>query len=159
MLSPKRTKFRKQQRGRMRGVATRGNKIAFGQFALQAQDCGWVTSRQIEASRRAMTRYVKRGGQIWIRIFPDKPVTMRPAETRMGSGKGNPEFWVAVVKPGRILFEMGGEEITEEIAKEAMRLAQYKLPVKTKFISLEEDPQQLKTNSAETPFKAVTSES
>ena len=159
MLSPKRTKFRKQQRGRMRGVATRGNKIAFGQFALQAQDCGWVTSRQIEASRRAMTRYVKRGGQIWIRIFPDKPVTMRPAETRMGSGKGNPEFWVAVVKPGRILFEMGGEEITEEIAKEAMRLAQYKLPVKTKFISLEQDPQQGKPNSAASTAKAVTSES
>ncbi len=138
MLSPKRTKFRKQQRGRMRGVATRGNKIAFGQFALQAQECGWITSRQIEASRRAMTRYVKRGGQIWIRIFPDKPVTMRPAETRMGSGKGNPEFWVAVVKPGRVLFEMGGEEITESIAKEAMRLAQYKLPIKTKFICLAE---------------------
>ena len=139
MLSPKRTKFRKQHRGRMKGVATRGNTIAFGEFALQAQDCGWVTSRQIEASRRAMTRYVKRGGKIWIRIFPDKPVTMRPAETRMGSGKGNPEFWVAVVKPGRILFEMGGEEITEEIAKEAMRLAQYKLPVKTKFISTNDD--------------------
>ena len=119
MLSPKRVKFRKQQRGRMRGVATRGNTIAFGQFALQAQECGWITSRQIEASRRAMTRYVKRGGKIWIRIFPDKPVTMRPAETRMGSGKGNPEFCVAVIKPGRILFEMGGEEITEEIAKEA----------------------------------------
>ena len=135
MLSPKRTKFRKQHRGRMRGVASKGNKIAFGRFALQAQDCGWVTARQIEASRRAMTRYIKRGGQIWIRIFPDKPVTMRPAETRMGSGKGNPEFWVAVVKPGRILFEMGGDEITEEIAKEAMRLAQYKLPVKTKFIT------------------------
>jgi len=118
----------------MKGVASRGNTIAFGQFAIQAQECGWITSRQIEASRRAMTRYVKRGGKIWIRIFPDKPVTMRPAETRMGSGKGNPEFWVAVVKPGRILFEMGGEEITEDIAKEAMRLAQYKLPVKTKFI-------------------------
>ena len=139
MLSPKRTKFRKQHRGRMKGIATRGNTIAFGQFALQAQDCGWVTSRQIEASRRAMTRYVKRGGKIWIRIFPDKPVTMRPAETRMGSGKGDPEFWVAVVKPGRILFEMGGEEITEEIAREAMRLAQYKLPVKTKFITTEEE--------------------
>ena len=135
MLSPKRTKFRKQHRGRMKGIASKGNSIAFGQFALQAQDCGWVTARQIEASRRAMTRYIKRGGKIWIRIFPDKPVTMRPAETRMGSGKGNPEFWVAVVKPGRILFEMGGEEITEKIAKEAMRLAQYKLPVKTKFIS------------------------
>ena len=139
MLSPKRTKFRKQHRGRMRGVASKGNTIAFGQFALQAQDCGWVTARQIEASRRAMTRYIKRGGQIWIRIFPDKPVTMRPAETRMGSGKGNPEFWVAVVKPGRILFEMGGEDITEETAKEAMRLAQYKLPVKTKFISIDKN--------------------
>jgi len=136
MLSPKRVKFRKQQRGRMRGTATRGNTIAFGQFALQAQECGWITSRQIEASRRAMTRQVKRGGKIWIRIFPDKPVTMRPAETRMGSGKGNPEFWVAVIKPGRILFEMGGPEITPAIAKEAMRLAQFKLPIKTKFISL-----------------------
>ena len=136
MLSPRRVKFRKQQRGRMRGIATRGNTIAFGEFGLQAQECGWITSRQIEASRRAMTRYVKRGGKIWIRIFPDKPVTIRPAETRMGSGKGNPEFWVAVIKPGRILFEMGGPEITPEIAREAMRLAQYKLPVKTKFISL-----------------------
>jgi large subunit ribosomal protein L16 len=136
MLSPRRVKFRKQQRGRMRGVATRGNTIAFGSFALQAQECGWITSRQIEASRRAMTRYVRRGGKIWIRIFPDKPVTMRPAETRMGSGKGNPEFWVAVVKPGRILFEMGGAEITETIAREAMRLAQYKLPVRTKFLTL-----------------------
>ena len=149
MLSPKRTKFRKQQRGRMRGIATRGNKIAFGQFALQAQECGWITSRQIEASRRAMTRYVKRGGKIWIRIFPDKPVTMRPAETRMGSGKGNPEFWVAVVKPGRILFEMGGsEEITEEIAREAMRLAQYKLPIKTKFIAIEDDQGQIAAGSS-----------
>jgi large subunit ribosomal protein L16 len=136
MLSPRRVKFRKQQRGRMGGVAPRGTTIAFGQFALQAQECGWITSRQIEASRRAMTRYVKRGGKIWIRIFPDKPVTMRPAETRMGSGKGNPEFWVAVIKPGRILFEMGGPEITEAIAREAMRLAQYKLPLKTTFISL-----------------------
>lgn len=134
MLSPRRVTFRKQQRGRMRGIATRGNTIAFGTFALQAQECGWITSRQIEASRRAMTRYTKRGGKIWIRIFPDKPVTMRAAETRMGSGKGNPEFWVAVIKPGRILFEIGGPEITEETAKEAMRLAQYKLPVKTKFI-------------------------
>ncbi len=142
MLSPKRVKFRKMQRGRMRGVATRGNTIAFGQFALQAQECGWITSRQIEASRRAMTRYVKRGGKIWIRIFPDKSITMRAAETRMGSGKGNPEFWVAVIKPGRILFEMGGEEITETIAREAMRLAQYKLPVKTKFITLDEQDQQ-----------------
>ena len=141
MLSPKRTKFRKQHRGRMKGIASRGNTIAFGEFAIQAQECGWITSRQIEASRRAMTRYIKRGGQIWIRIFPDKPVTMRPAETRMGSGKGNPEFWVAVVKPGRILFEMGGDDITEETAKEAMRLAQYKLPVKTKFISIDKCPE------------------
>lgn len=140
MLSPRRVTFRKQQRGRMRGIATRGNTIAFGTFALQAQECGWITSRQIEASRRAMTRYTKRGGKIWIRIFPDKPVTMRAAETRMGSGKGNPEFWVAVIKPGRILFEIGGPEITEETAKEAMRLAQYKLPVKTKFIVKEEEP-------------------
>tara|TARA_B100000459_G_C8485951_1_gene160824 strand:- start:190 stop:624 length:435 start_codon:yes stop_codon:yes gene_type:complete len=140
----------------MKGIASKGNTIAFGQFALQAQDCGWVTARQIEASRRAMTRYVKRGGKIWIRIFPDKPVTMRPAETRMGSGKGNPEFWVAVVKPGRILFEMGGDEITEEIAKEAMRLAQYKLPVKTKFISRD---QQLKSDAtAETEINKGSAE-
>ncbi len=132
MLSPRRTKFRKQQRGRMRGQATRGNAINFGEFALQAQEPAWITSRQIEASRRAMNRYIRRGGKIWIRIFPDKPVTMRPAETRMGSGKGNPEFWVAVVKPGRILFEIGG--VPEEIAREAMRLAAYKLPIKTKFI-------------------------
>jgi len=142
MLSPRRVKFRKQQRGRMRGIATRGNTIAFGEFALQALECGWITSRQIEASRRAMTRYVKRGGKIWIRIFPDKPVTQRPAETRMGSGKGNPEFWVAVIKPGRILFEMGGAEITEAIAKEAMRLAQYKLPIKTKFLTLADQPEE-----------------
>ena len=159
MLSPKRTKFRKQQRGRMRGVATRGNTIAFGQFALQAQECGWVTSRQIEASRRAMTRYVKRGGKIWIRIFPDKPVTMRPAETRMGSGKGNPEFWVAVVKPGRILFEMGGDEITQEIAKEAMRLAQYKLPVKTKFLSIEDESQLSTASSSSSTAQSASSDS
>ncbi|WP_448602489.1 50S ribosomal protein L16 [Thermoleptolyngbya sp.] len=132
MLSPRRTKFRKQQRGRMKGRATRGNNIDFGDFGLQAMEPSWITSRQIEASRRAMTRYIRRGGKIWIRIFPDKPVTMRPAETRMGSGKGNPEFWVAVVKPGRILFEIAG--VPEETAREAMRLAQYKLPIKTKFI-------------------------
>ena len=132
MLSPRRTKFRKQQRGRMEGLAHRGSTLNFGDFALQAQEPCWITSRQIEASRRAMTRYIRRGGQIWIRIFPDKPVTMRPAETRMGSGKGNPEFWVAVVKPGRILFEIAG--VSEEIAREAMRLAAYKLPIKTKFI-------------------------
>ncbi|MFM1798648.1 MAG: hypothetical protein RLZZ117_926 [Cyanobacteriota bacterium] len=154
MLSPRRVKFRKQQRGRMSGVAPRGTTIAFGQFALQAQECGWITSRQIEASRRAMTRYVKRGGKIWIRIFPDKPVTMRPAETRMGSGKGNPEFWVAVIKPGRILFEMGGPEITETIAREAMRLAQYKLPVKTKFITLADQEASSSDGAAPVPATA-----
>jgi large subunit ribosomal protein L16 len=132
MLSPRRTKFRKQQRGRMTGLATRGNEIAFGQYGLQAIEPSWITSRQIEACRRAMNRYLKRGGKIWIRIFPDKPVTMRPAETRMGSGKGSPEFWVAVVKPGRILFEIGG--VPEDIARESMRLAMHKLPIKVKFI-------------------------
>lgn len=133
MLSPRRTKFRKQQRGRMSGLATRGNELNFGEFGLQAQEPSWITARQIEASRRAMTRYIRRGGKIWIRIFPDKPITMRPAETRMGSGKGAPEFWVAVVKPGRIMFEISG--VTEETAKEAMRLASFKLPIKTKFIN------------------------
>ncbi|MBD2325915.1 50S ribosomal protein L16 [Alkalinema sp. FACHB-956] len=133
MLSPRRTKFRKQQRGRMSGLATRGSSLNFGEFGLQATECSWITSRQIEASRRAMTRYIRRGGKIWIRIFPDKPVTARPAETRMGSGKGAPEYWVAVVKPGRILFEIAG--VPEEVAREAMRLAQYKLPIKTKFIT------------------------
>jgi len=137
MLSPKRTKFRKQQRGRMRGNANSGNKISFGQYALQALEPSWITSRQIEAARRAMTRYIRRGGKIWIRVFPDKPVTMRAAETRMGSGKGAPEYWVAVVKPGRIMFELGG--VAEEIAREAMRLASFKLPIKTKFIVREED--------------------
>jgi large subunit ribosomal protein L16 len=135
MLSPKRTKFRKQHRGRMRGMATAGNKVDFGDFALQALEPSWITARQIEASRRAMTRYIRRGGKIWIRIFPDKSVTMRPAETRMGSGKGNPEFWVAVVKPGRVMFEIAG--VSEEIAREAMRLASHKLPIKTKFITRE----------------------
>lgn len=133
MLSPKRTKFRKQHRGRMRGMAQRGNTVQFGDFALQAIEPSWITARQIEASRRAMTRYIKRGGKIWIRIFPDKPITMRPAETRMGSGKGNPEFWVAVVKPGRVMFEMNG--VDEATAREAMRLAAQKLPIKTKFIT------------------------
>lgn len=137
MLSPRRTKFRKQHRGRMRGMAYRGNTLNFGDYALQATEPSWITARQIEAARRAMTRYVKRGGKIWIRIFPDKPVTMRPAETRMGSGKGSPEFWVAVVKPGRIMFEMAG--VPEPIAKEAMRLAAQKLPIKTKFITRDED--------------------
>lgn len=140
MLSPRRTKFRKQQRGRMEGMATRGSTLNFGDFALQALEPAWITSRQIEASRRAMTRYIRRGGKIWIRVFPDKPVTMRPAETRMGSGKGSPEFWVAVVKPGRILFEIAG--VPEATAREAMRLAAYKLPIKTKFIlRSQEEPQ------------------
>jgi large subunit ribosomal protein L16 len=139
MLSPRRTKFRKQQRGRMRGLATRGSTLNFGDFALQSIECGWITSRQIEAGRRAMTRYIRRGGKIWIRIFPDKPVTMRPAETRMGSGKGAPEYWVAVIKPGRILYEITG--VPEATAREAMRLAAYKMPVKTKFISRETEVQ------------------
>lgn len=136
MLSPRRTKFRKQQRGRMEGLATRGSALNFGDFGLQSTEPAWITSRQIEASRRAMNRYIRRGGKIWIRIFPDKPVTMRPAETRMGSGKGSPEFWVAVVKPGRILFEISG--VPEATAREAMRLASHKLPIKTKFITREE---------------------
>ncbi|HBR00532.1 MULTISPECIES: 50S ribosomal protein L16 [Roseofilum] len=132
MLSPRRTKFRKQHRGRMQGLASRGNVINFGDFGLQALEPHWITSRQIESGRRAMTRYIKRGGKIWIRIFPDKPVTMRPAETRMGSGKGNPEYWVAVVKPGRIIYEIAG--VPEDIAREAMRLASHKFPIKTKFL-------------------------
>jgi large subunit ribosomal protein L16 len=136
MLLPKRVKHRKQHRGRRTGVATRGATIAFGQYGLQAVEAAWMTNRQIEAARRAMTRHVRRGGQIWIRVFPDKPVTKKPAETRMGSGKGNPEGWVAVIKPGRILFEMGG--VTHETAKEAMRLASAKLPLQTRFVSLEE---------------------
>ena len=131
MLLPKRVKYRKQQRGRMKGVATRGNKVAYGEFGLQALQCGWITSQQIEAARIAMTRYIKRGGQVWIKIFPDKPITEKPAETRMGSGKGSPEYWVAVVKPGRVMFEMDG--ISEDQAREAMRLASHKLPIKCKF--------------------------
>lgn len=135
MLSPRRTKFRKQQRGRMTGLASRGNNLNFGDFGLQATEPCWITARQIEAGRRAMTRYIRRGGKIWIRIFPDKPITQRAAETRMGSGKGSPEYWVAVVKPGRILFEISG--VPEETAREAMRLAANKLPIKTKFITRE----------------------
>ncbi|HKA11734.1 MAG TPA: 50S ribosomal protein L16 [Candidatus Dormibacteraeota bacterium] len=146
MLLPKRTKFRKQHKGRRGGVATRGSTIAFGQYALQAVDACWMTNRQIEAARRAMTRHVRRGGQIWIRIFPDKPVTKKPAETRMGSGKGNPEGWVAVVKPGRILFEMGG--VNHDVAKEAMLLAAAKLPIKTRFLSVIE-PQMVHAGSAD----------
>jgi large subunit ribosomal protein L16 len=137
MLSPRRTKFRKQQRGRMKGLAIRGSELNFGDYGLQALEPCWITSRQIEAGRRAMTRYIRRGGKIWIRIFPDKPVTMRPAETRMGSGKGAPEFWVAVVKPGRIMFEIAG--VPEATAREAIRLASFKMPIKTKFIKRESE--------------------
>jgi len=132
MLMPKRVKYRKKQRGKMKGNAQKGNYIAFGHYGLKSLDAAWITSRQIEAARVAMTRYIKRGGKVWIRIFPDKPVTQKPAETRMGKGKGAPEFWVAVVKPGRVMFEIEG--VPEETAKEAMRLASHKLPVKTKFI-------------------------
>ena len=133
MLMPKRVKFRKQQRGRMKGKAVRGSKVSFGQYGLKSMAPAWVTSRQIEAARVAMTRYIKRGGKVWIRIFPDKPVTQKPAETRMGKGKGSPEYWVAVVKPGRILFELSG--VQEEVAREALRLAAHKLPFNTRFVS------------------------
>nr|YP_009297509.1 ribosomal protein L16 [Erythrotrichia carnea]AOM66852.1 ribosomal protein L16 [Erythrotrichia carnea] len=133
MLTPKRTKFRKQQRGRLKGKASRGNTIVFGDYALQAMEPVWMTSRQIEATRRTITRYVKRGGKLWIRVFPDKPVTARAAETRMGAGKGAPEYWVAVVKPGHIIFEIKG--VPANIASEAMKKASYKLPIKTKFIT------------------------
>ncbi|MDP3181609.1 MAG: 50S ribosomal protein L16 [Desulfobaccales bacterium] len=133
MLSPKRVKYRKQQKGRRRGLASRGNTIAFGDYGLQAQECGWLTAQQIEAARIAITRHVKRGGQVWIRVFPDKPITKKPAETRMGKGKGGPEGWVAVVRPGLILYEMAGVE--REVAKEAMRLAAHKLPLPTKFVT------------------------
>lgn len=136
MLMPKRVKFRKQQRGRMTGIATRGSDVSFGEYGLQALEPGWITNRQIESARIAITRHVSRGGKVWIRVFPDKPVTIKPAETRMGKGKGNPEYWVAVVKPGRIMFEIEG--IAEEFAKEAMRLAGRKLPIKTKFVARRE---------------------
>ena len=132
MLMPKRVKYRRVHRGRMTGKATRGNTIAYGEYGLVATEPCWITSRQIEAARIAMTRYTKRGGKVWIKIFPDKPVTAKPAETRMGSGKGSPEYWVAVVKPGRVLFEIAG--VPEEVAREAMRLAAHKLPCKTKFV-------------------------
>nr|YP_009447320.1 ribosomal protein L16 [Adenocalymma candolleanum]ATY48580.1 ribosomal protein L16 [Adenocalymma candolleanum] len=132
MLSPKRTRFRKQHRGRMKGRSYQGNHICFGKYALQALEPAWITSRQIEAGRRAMTRNARRGGKLWVRIFPDKPVTVRPAETRMGSGKGSPEYWVAVVKPGRILYEMGG--VTENRARRAILLAASKMPIRTQFI-------------------------
>ena len=134
-VMPKRTKYRKMQKGRMRGKASRGTVVSDGEYGLQALEAGWITANQIEATRIAMTRFIKRGGKVWIKIFPDKPITKKPAETRMGSGKGNPEYWVAVVKPGRVMFEIAG--IPEETAKEALRLAMHKLPVKTKIISKE----------------------
>ncbi|MEM1269030.1 MAG: 50S ribosomal protein L16 [Bacteroidota bacterium] len=134
MLMPKRTKYRRMQKGRMKGNAARGTRIEFGDFAIKALEAGWITSRQIEAARIAMNRNMKRTGKVWIRIFPDKPITKKPAETRMGKGKGSPEYWVAVVKPGRVMFEVGGG-VTQELAKESMRLAQQKLPIKTKFIT------------------------
>ena len=133
MLMPKKVKYRKQQRGRMRGKAWRGSEIAFGEFGLKVLEPGWISDRQIEASRIAMTRFIKRGGKVWIRLFPDKPVTKKPAETRMGKGKGAPEFWVAVVRPGKVIFEMEG--VKEDVAREAMRLAANKLPIQTKFVS------------------------
>ena len=132
MLLPKRVKYRRVQRGRLKGVAHRGNKVNYGDFGLRALEPAWITSNQIEAARIAMTRYIKRGGKVWIKIFPDKPITEKPAETRMGSGKGSPEYWVAVVKPGRIMFEIGG--VDEALAREAMRLAANKLPIKCKFV-------------------------
>lgn len=132
MLSPKRTKFRKQHRGRMKGMSYRGNRICFGRYALQALEPAWITSRQIEAGRRAMTRNVRRGGKLWVRVFPDKPVTVRTAETRMGSGKGSPQYWVAVIKPGRILYEMDG--VAENLARRAISIAASKMPIKTQFI-------------------------
>ena len=137
MLMPKRVKYRRVQRGRLKGKASRGNKVTNGEYGLVALEPAWITANQIEAARIAMTRYIRRGGQVWIKIFPDKPITEKPAETRMGSGKGSPEYWVAVVKPGRVMFEMDG--VSEEIAREAMRLAMHKLPIKCKFVKKEQD--------------------
>ena len=137
MLLPKRVKYRKVQRGRMKGKATRGNTVTYGDYGLMATEPSWITSNQIEAARIAMTRYTKRGGQVWIKIFPDKPVTEKPAETRMGSGKGSPEYWVAVVKPGRVMFEIAG--VPDDIAREALRLASHKLPCKTKIVKREDE--------------------
>ena len=136
MLMPKRTKYRKVQTGRNKGMAKGGTRVTFGEYGLQAQEPGWITARQIESARVAMTRHIKRGGKVWINIFPDKPITEKPAETRMGSGKGNPEYWVAVIKPGRVMFELAG--VDEKLAREAMRLAGNKLPVKTKFVVRED---------------------
>ena len=141
MLMPKRVKFRRMQRGRMTGKATRGNTVSYGEYGLMALEPGWVKSNQIEAARIAMTRYTKRGGQVWIKIFPDKPVTQQPAETRMGSGKGSPEYWVAVVKPGRVMFEIAG--VPEDVAREALRLASHKLPIKTKIVKREAETQEV----------------
>ena len=137
MLLPKRVKYRRVHRGRLKGKASRGNTVSYGEFGLMATEPAWIKSNQIEAARIAMTRYIKRGGQVWIKIFPDKPVTEKPAETRMGSGKGSPEYWVAVVKPGRVMFEIGG--VSEELAREALRLASHKLPVKCKFVKKEDN--------------------
>lgn len=140
MLLPKRVKYRRVQRGRLTGKALRGNKVTYGDFGLVATEPAWITANQIEAARIAMTRYIKRGGQVWIKIFPDKPITEKPAETRMGSGKGSPEYWVAVVKPGRVMFEIGG--VSEELAREAFRLASHKLPIKTKFVVKEKEAEE-----------------
>jgi len=156
MISPKRVKYRKQQRGRMRGKATRGNSITYGDYGLQALEPSWITANQIEAARIAMTRYSKRGGKVWIKIFPNKPVTSKPAETRMGSGKGSPDFWVAVVKPGRVMFEIAG--VTEDVAREAMRLAGHKLPCKVKFVKREGiDPNVIKVYKQK-PEPVITEE-
>ena len=140
MLLPKRVKYRRVHRGRLTGKATRGNTVTYGDYGLQALEPAWISSRQIEAARIAMTRYIKRGVQVWIKIFPDKPITQKPAETRMGSGKGSPEYWVAVVKPGRVMFEIGG--VSEELAREAFRLASHKLPIKTKFVAKEKEAEE-----------------
>ena len=147
MLQPKKTKYRRMQKGRMKGLAQRGNQLAFGSFGIKALDSTWITGRQIEAARQAIVRYMKREGQIWIRIFPDKPITKKPAETRMGSGKGNPEEWVAVVKPGRIMLEVKG--VPEEVAREALRLAQHKLPIKTKIVAAKNAEQRIEKEMAE----------
>ena len=147
MLMPKRVKRRKQFRGRLKGKAMRGNKVTYGDFGIQAWEPSWITSNQIEAARIAMTRYIKRGGKVWIKIFPDKPITAKPAETRMGSGKGSPEYWVAVVKPGRVMFELGG--VSEEVAREALRLAIHKLPIKCKIVSRSEQQAEMEGDSGE----------
>ena len=147
MLMPKRVKRRKQFRGRLKGKAMRGNKVTYGDFGIQALEPSWITSNQIEAARIAMTRYIKRGGKVWIKIFPDKPITAKPAETRLGSGKGSPEYWVAVVKPGRVMFELGG--VSEEVAREALRLAIHKLPIKCKIVSRSEQQAEMEGDSGE----------